>query len=115
MYYLAKTEGMLTLYLDDVHCHNLSEMSRLYILKKEQNFASTLLQYGDFSEPLVMYYAILEIQYYAGILIVLLDDSSTNRLFTNSMEGIDRLRYNPGVVFLSSFYTITASMKVENM
>ena len=29
------------------------------------------------------------------------------------MEEIDRLQYNPGVVFLSSFYTITASLKVE--
>ena len=34
-------EGMLTSYLDDVHDHNLSEWSRLYILKWEQNFAST--------------------------------------------------------------------------
>ena len=63
--------------------------------------------------PLVMYYAILELKCYAGMLIVLLDDSSTSRLFSNSMERIDRLRYNPGVVFLSSFYTITASLKVE--
>ena len=43
-YHLAKKiqiEGMLTSYLDDVHHHNLSEWSRLYILKREQNFAST--------------------------------------------------------------------------
>ena len=47
------------------------------------------------------------------MLIVLLDDSTTNRLFSNSMERIDRLWYNPGVVFLSSFYTITASLNVK--
>ena len=58
-----------------------------------------------------MYYAILELKCYAGMLIVLLDDSSTNRLFSNSMEGIDRLRYNPVAVLLSTFYTITASLK----
>ena len=46
------------------------------------------------------------------MLIVLLDDSTTNRLFSNSMERIDRLWYNPGVVFPSSFYTITASLNV---
>ena len=44
---------------------------------------------------------------------MLLDDSTTNRLFSNSMERIDRLWYNPGVVFLSSFYMITASLNVE--
>ena len=44
---------------------------------------------------------------------MLLDDSTTNRLFSNSMERIDRLWYNPGVAFLSSFYTITASLNVE--
>ena len=44
---------------------------------------------------------------------MLLNDSSTNKLFSNSMEEIDRLQYNPGVVLLSSFYTIIASLKVE--
>ena len=47
-----------------------------------------------------------------GMLIVLLDDSTTNRLFRNSMERIDRLWYNQGV-FLRSFYAITASLNVE--
>ena len=46
---------------------------------------------------------------------MLLDDSTTHRLFSNSMERIDRLWYNPGVVFLSSFYTITASLNVERV
>ena len=32
---------------------------------------------------------------------------------SNSMEEIDRLQYNPGVVLLSSFYMIIASLKVE--
>ena len=40
-----------------------------------------------------------------------------NRLFSNFMEGIDRLQYNPGVVFFSSFYAIIAftrhSLKVK--
>ena len=54
---------MLTSYLDDVHHHNLSERSRLYILKKRAKFCINFLPlyYSmDPFLPLVMYYAILE-------------------------------------------------------
>ena len=46
---------------------------------------------------------------------MLFDDSTTNRLFSNSMERIDMLWYNPGVGFLSSFCTIIASLNVERV
>ena len=81
---------------------------------KESKFLiNYLLQYGPFSEHLVMmYYSHDVLRSYwkssaVSAVIVVLDESSINRSFSNCMEGIDRLRYNPGVVFLSSLYAIT--------
>ena len=48
------------------------------------------------------------------MLIVLLNKSSVNRSFSNSMEGIDRLWYRPEVVFLSSFHAITTFVRHIN-
>ena len=37
-----------------------------------------------------MYYIILEVKWQVGMLIVMLNESSINRSFTNFTEGIDR-------------------------
>ena len=62
----------------------------------------------------LMYYIMLEVKCYAGMLIVLLNESSVNRSFSNSMGGIDRLWYRSEVVFLSSFHAITTFVRHIN-
>ena len=79
----------ITLNHMEFHFHTRSDCTFWKESKILHQLFSTLLWYGLFSEPLVLYYVMLEVKCQVGMLVVLLDDSSINRLFSNFMKVID--------------------------